>query len=327
MGIWASADHLARIPAGGNEAKKLATCTTNASLIRLRWYGGRFAGLLEMRCGSGAPRIVSHSSPLFYLAPSCSTDPALGHLYSVCLESNINMNGLRVCLRSVVVCVVTLGLSFAARAGAQSSGPGAAYACSEGTGTTTADGSGNGNTGTLVNGPTWTTGAFGTGLTFDGTSGAVQVPMSATLALTTAFTVEAWVRPTDVSTYRSILNRREGALGWFLSPDGKAQLDVLLDTTWFTVVSAAAVPLNRWTHLAVTYDGTALCMYVDGTQVASVAASGALAPMSSWMEIGSPGAVFAGALDEVRIYARALSATEGSVHEAPPTPRHRSCPS
>src|SRR5262245_45512993 len=58
---------------------------------------------------------------------------------------------------------------------AQSSGPVAAYAFSEGSGTTTADATGNGNTGTLGNGPTWSTGYFGGGITFDGVNDQVEI--------------------------------------------------------------------------------------------------------------------------------------------------------
>src|SRR5579871_4462034 len=129
----------------------------------------------------------------------------------------MKLSNVALCL--IVSCgVVLLDVSESA---AQSTGPVAAYAFSEGTGTTTADASGNGNTGTLVNGPSWAAGYVGGGLTFDGSSGAVQVPTSETLAsVQTAFTLEAWVRPTDLSTYRDIVSRRDQGLNLYLSPGG-----------------------------------------------------------------------------------------------------------
>src|SRR5262249_32853026 len=70
----------------------------------------------------------------------------------------------------------------------------AAYGFEEPSGTTAVDSSGKGNTGTLVNGPTRTTsGKFGSALTFDGTNDYVNVPDSASLNLTNAVTMEAWV--------------------------------------------------------------------------------------------------------------------------------------
>ena len=80
----------------------------------------------------------------------------------------------------------------------------AAYSFDEGSGTTTADLSGRGNAGTL-NGATWTAGKNGNGLSFNGTSAMVTIADSASLHLTTAMTLEAWVRPTIVGSWRTVL--------------------------------------------------------------------------------------------------------------------------
>src|SRR5947208_801145 len=89
--------------------------------------------------------------------------------------------------------------------------PVAAYGFSENSGTATADASGNGNTGTLLGPVTRGAGYFGNGVSLDGASDAkVQVPMSETLAaVSSAFTLEAWVYPADVSTTRSIVARHD----------------------------------------------------------------------------------------------------------------------
>jgi hypothetical protein len=65
--------------------------------------------------------------------------------------------------------------------------PVASWGFQEGVGTTAADGSGNGNTGTLL-GPTWTIGAFGNGLTFDGVNDRVQVADSSSVDILSAIT-------------------------------------------------------------------------------------------------------------------------------------------
>ena len=77
---------------------------------------------------------------------------------------------------------------------AAGSGLVAAYSFDEGTGTTVADASGNGNTGTTAN-TSWTTGHSGSALSFNGSSSWVTVPDSASLDLTSALTLEAWVKP------------------------------------------------------------------------------------------------------------------------------------
>ena len=75
----------------------------------------------------------------------------------------------------------------------------AAFGFDEGSGTSVTDGSGNGNNGTISN-TTWAAaGKFGKALQFNGTSALVTVPDAASLHLTTAMTLEAWVNPSTVN--------------------------------------------------------------------------------------------------------------------------------
>ena len=93
---------------------------------------------------------------------------------------------------------------------APSTGLVAAYGFDEGAGTTTADRSGNGNTGTLSN-ATWSTaGKFGNALFFNGTSARVNVADSNSLDLTSAMTLEAWVRPSITNaSYRTVVLKEQ----------------------------------------------------------------------------------------------------------------------
>jgi hypothetical protein len=69
-----------------------------------------------------------------------------------------------------------------------------------------------------------------------------------------------------------------------------------------------------WTHLAATYDGRILRVYVNGTQVGSITTSGGnLGTSTGALRIGGNtiwGEFFNGTIDDVRIYNRALSAAE-----------------
>src|SRR5262249_34265357 len=72
----------------------------------------------------------------------------------------------------------------------------------------------------------------------------------------------------------------------------------------------ATLALNTWSHLAATYDGSTLRLYVNGTQVGSLAQTGAMTPSASPLTIGGDpifGQYFQGMIDEVRVYSVALT--------------------
>jgi concanavalin A-like lectin/glucanase superfamily protein len=78
------------------------------------------------------------------------------------------------------------------------------------------------------------------------------------------------------------------------------------------VTSPIALPLNAWSHVPVTYDGAAVRLFINAVQVASVAGTGTLPAGLTNLVLGDrPGGyVLNGMLDEVRIYQRALAASD-----------------
>ena len=196
----------------------------------------------------------------------------------------------------------------------------AAYGFNENSGTSATDASGNSNTGT-ISGATWTTqGKFGNALSFDGSTNWVAVNDSNSLDLTAGMTLEAWVNPAALSGGSSgwrtvILKQQTSDLVYALygntdqnRPSGYVYVGGELDTA-----GTAQLPLNSWTHLATTYDGSALRLFVNGVQVSNRAVSGNIAQSSSPLRIGGNsvwGEYFSGLIDEVRVYNRALSQTE-----------------
>ena len=74
------------------------------------------------------------------------------------------------------------------------------------------------------------------------------------------------------------------------------------------------LPLNTWSHLAATYDGATLALYVNGTLVASQASTGTLIASSGALRLGGntiwSTESFPGRLDEVQLYNRALTLAE-----------------
>ena len=95
-----------------------------------------------------------------------------------------------------------------------------------------------------------------------------------------------------------------------LVPSGGATLDGNVSKTFGT----RSAPVNRWSYVAVTYDGAALRLYIDGDQVSSrPSVSGAIQVPDSPLWIGGNrpyGEHFDGVIDEVRVYDRALAQGE-----------------
>ena len=192
----------------------------------------------------------------------------------------------------------------------------AAYGFDEGTGTSTADASGNGRTGT-ISGATWSTqGKFGNALSFNGGSNLVTVADAPALRLTTGMTLEAWVFPTLGSGVRDVIIK-EGpgadyynlyARNWRGLPESNALVSGSNRTA-----EGPALAANVWTHLAGTYDGSAVRLYVNGVLVATTNFAGSISTSTGALRIGGNtlwGEYFQGQIDEVRIYNRALTISE-----------------
>jgi hypothetical protein len=194
----------------------------------------------------------------------------------------------------------------------------AAYGFNAGSGTSTADATGTGHTGTL-SGPTWTTaGKNGNALSFDGVNDYVSVADANDLDLTTGMTLEAWVRPAALANWNTVLMKQGSAstLAYTLyANDGSPwpAVTVRIGTNDQSATGASQLPLNTWTHLAGTYDGTALRLYVNGVQVGSRPQTGSMLTSTLSLRIGGNavwGEYFKGVIDDVRIYNRALTAAE-----------------
>jgi len=196
------------------------------------------------------------------------------------------------------------------RTAAGDSAPSAAYGFSGTSEAAAVDSSGNGNDAALVNAPTPTAGRFGGGLHLDGVDDAVQLPLAESLTFSSAYTFEAWIAPTTFGRDRSLwwtpaatlTLRAEGTVVPTVVPATSSQVGF---------VSDGVVPLGTWSHVAETYDGSMLRLYINGAEAGSRPASGTLMPASP-PEAGILGGIlaFAGTIDELRLYRRALSAAE-----------------
>ena len=205
------------------------------------------------------------------------------------------------------------------QSGGSSSGLVAAFSFDEGTGSTVSDVSGNGNNGTTHN-TTWTaSGKYGSALDFNGSNALVTVNDSASLHLSSGMTLEAWVNPTAVSpSWRDVIYKGTNSDdSYYLEatsiygsvPMGGARLGAPASEA----EGAQPLATHTWTHLAVTYGGASMRLYVNGTQISSVSGSGNILTTNGALQIGGDsvwGQYFQGSIDEVRIYDFALNQSQ-----------------
>ncbi len=189
----------------------------------------------------------------------------------------------------------------------------AAYGFDEGSGSSAGDSSGNSNAGTL-SGANWTSsGKFGKALEFDGTNDKVSVPDANSLDLTNGMTLSAWIKPDTLTDYRTVLlKERPSNLSYALSASSDSANKPVVEIAGNQHVGPSVLSTGTWTHLAGTYDGAHLRLYVNGVQVSSMAATSTIPVGANPLSIGgtSWGEYFDGLIDEVRVYNRALSQTE-----------------
>jgi hypothetical protein len=193
----------------------------------------------------------------------------------------------------------------------------------------------DGNDGTIMGGVSSAPGLVGNAFQFDGSSGKIVIAHETAFDFTTQVSADAWVFISGGDgNYQSVVNKgyySDGPFELRMTREGDP-LPVLLDcpdkhVIYFAVTTnnglqnaGACITKGVWHHVAGTYDGQAVRFYLDGRIPVSpngtsgvVAHSGTLIQNDLPVSIGWNGAfgeVWAGRIDEVQIFNRALDAAE-----------------
>jgi hypothetical protein len=172
-------------------------------------------------------------------------------------------------------------------------------------------------------------------IVFNGTSDYINFTTQNNLDPTTAITIEAWINAsawgagsaegtifckhsnTSASGKSGYVLRAgaNGTLSFNIAGDS-AGLGTSID--WREVLSTSGtLTTNTWTHVAGTFDGTMLKIYVNGVMVNSAPFTGTIFPspfpprISRWSDTGQPASRYwHGKIDEIRVWNRALTQTE-----------------
>ena len=186
-----------------------------------------------------------------------------------------------------------------------------------------------GNHGTLQKGATFAAGMVGQAFSFVGGEDTVMISPMALASAFTELTIDAWIFPLShggsTEGYgRTILSKTNGDGFALRVKDGYVQGDLrLTGGNVIQIFTQAQLPLSTWSHVAITYDGSMLRGYLNGSLLGSVKAQGTIKNIENanvCLMIGNEpadrlcaveaGFGWHGTIDEVDFYNRALISSE-----------------
>ena len=189
-------------------------------------------------------------------------------------------------------------------------------------GTTVKDVSGNSNNGTLVNGPTTIAGVLGQALSFNGTSQYVNVPSTASFDVS-SLTLAGWVKLSSNTDGEIIEWDIPGYERWAIRSDrgGSGYFNFVTNTSGgFNVlnsITTTASSVGKWIYVVGTFDGQFSRIYINGALQNTYNYGGPVTldngngyPLGIGTDPINGGPYLSGSIDDVRIYNRALPASQ-----------------
>ena len=185
----------------------------------------------------------------------------------------------------------------------------------EGSGFVTSDSSGNNNH-AMVSGAQFVAPKVGNfALNFDGDNDYAEVLDSISLAASSAVTLSAWINPDNLAgglPYPAIISK-SSAYRLYLHTDKRVRFQIYEGGTSIVAKPSTTISDNTWTHIAGTFDGSQLNVYINGILEKTVSYSGSININQNPLYLGARHTAkdfFSGKIDDVRIYNSALTAQE-----------------
>jgi hypothetical protein len=190
----------------------------------------------------------------------------------------------------------------------------------DGSGSTAADSSDSGLAGALAGDPTWVDGIVGGALKLDGDGDYVNMGTDPKFNVTSQITVAAWIKIGAFDRqWQAIVTK--GDSSWRLQRNSDTNtLEfagtglVVPNNRWGGIYGKANVNDGQWHHAVGTYNGSQLCLYVDGSLDVSAEVKGSVKINDHPVLIGEnaekPQRFWNGLIDDVRVYSYGLSADE-----------------
>jgi len=163
----------------------------------------------------------------------------------------------------------------------------------------------NGRNATLNNGATFGAGLVGQAFLFDGTNDDATVANDAALNVGTGnFTVDFWVNRASTSDERVMVEKWNETTnsGWTLAWRFNA---LYFASSGTAIQTSTPIPANTWTHIALRRSGSAVTLFVNGSQIASGTDASNLTtsvPLLFGRRRGPQGFFLGGRIDEIHYF-------------------------
>ncbi|MBS3124622.1 right-handed parallel beta-helix repeat-containing protein, partial [Candidatus Woesearchaeota archaeon] len=157
-------------------------------------------------------------------------------------------------------------------------------------------------------------------LFLDGSDDYAEANDSSTLDISTGITLSAWINPSSIASWNRIIAKSHtvnsapyNMYAILLGDKNNLRMELSIGNSQKKLNGKSIIPINSWSHVAGTYDGIIMKIYVNGALDNSSAVSGGIDSNNMPLSIGRSGFganYFSGMIDDVMVYGRALNDSE-----------------